>query len=542
MKKLLALVLCLVMVMSLFAACGGGDNTTGAGNNTIPSGTDGTESTAPILESPYPKELAAAEPIDYTPLYYLSFEDNTNLTPVEQVEKAADSIYDGANFDLAEIEKNILHSNGVKGSCIYLDGSYGVRLENLVETTDDSYTISFWVNVQTLANYMPSLQIGRNIGDAGDDRTVTWMNFTQVDFFNTGNPLFPTVWNRNSSFDLDGNGILNYDDSDDIPNDGVWPWINKLDDTVYGKKEWIMVSIVATGETYDYYNATTGLNEPRVGCYLYINGVEVMNGTAEGVTTLGVISDYHGLSPEILKGDGLEGYLGINYWDLCMRAYFDELYIFDEALTAGQIATLWADGDATVETVKPEDAAPEVGAPVDPNAIDVAGTPDMLTSWWGDWTRSWEIADGQTVTVKLNNYSLGGSNWNNYCTVFTNVATPGHSAPSNVEGYAEYAVVRADLYGWGDTSYVMTSFECNWFVSDNADNDWAAWREGMKDAEVTLVITRNGSEITMEATMVCANGSNYTSKMVIATSLTADAPCHFFFVTDTDYIEVLSVG
>ena len=540
MKKLIALLLCLVMVASVFAGC---NESTNDPTTTAPNGeeTNPTESTGETLVSPYPKTLADAEEIGYEPLYYLSFEDDTNLTAVEQVahnDADGDGLcdncaLDGATYEINPVDRKILHTNGVNGQCIYLDGTYGVKLENLVETADDSYTISFWVNTTTIADYMPSLQIGRNIGMSGANETVSWINVTSVNFFGTGSN-FPTIWNRNSSFgaDSDGDGV----------KDGVWPWINMLDDQVHGKKEWVMVTIVCTGDQYNYLNTETGLYEERVGVYYYLNGVEVMNGTSDGITTLAAVSDYHGLSPEILKGDGLEGYLCINYWDLCMRAYIDELYIYDEALTAGQVATLWAQGDATSEPVKPEEGEDETVAPVDSNALDVAGTPDMLTGWWSDWTKSWEIADGQTVTVTLNNYSLGGANWNNYCTVFTNVATPGHAAPADsVEGYAEYAVVRADLFGWGDDSYAMTTAECNWLVSDNADNDWAAWRASMTDADVTLKITRNGSEITMEATQVCADGNTYTSKMVVTSTLTADAPCHFFFVTDTDYVEVLSV-
>lgn len=541
MKKLIALLLCLVMVAALFAGCDNAqsDGTTPSGSGSSGDSTDGTDDGGDTLVSPYPKTLADAEEIPYEPIYYLSFEDDTNLTAVVQCAHTTDDsgacttcTLTGATYEIVETDRAILHTNGVKGQCVYCDGKYGLRLDNLVETADDSYTISFWVNTTTIADYMPSLQIGRNIGESGADETVAWINVTSVNFFGTGSN-FPTVWNRNSSFgpDTDGDGV----------NDGVWPWINQLDDQVYGKKEWVMITIVSTGEEYQYLNTDTGMYEERIGCYLYLNGVEVMNGTADGITTLGAVSDYHGLSPEILTGDGLEGYLCINYWDLCMRAYIDELYIYDEALTAGQIATLWADGDATSEPVKPEDAAEDDSANVDTTAIDVAGTSDMLTGWWADWTKSWEIADGQTVTVTLNNYSLGGSNWNNYCTVFANVATPGHSAPADVEGYAEYAVVRADLYGWGDASYAMTTAEGSWLTSDDADADWTTWRTSMTNAQVTLTITRNGSEITIEATQVCSDGNTYTSKEVVTCGLTSDAACHFFFVTDTDYIEVLSV-
>lgn len=547
MKKLFVLLLCMVMVISMFAACRGGDNTTastnGGGENTVPSQTDPTESTAPLLESPYPKDLAAAEEITFEPLYYLSFEDNTNLTPVVQQahnDADGDGICDtctltGATYEIVPSDNKILHTNGVSGSCIYLDGSYGVKLENLVETADDSYTISFWVNVQTMANYMPSLQIGRNVGMEGVNEACTWINVTQTDFFSAGGS-FPCIWNRNSSIDLDG---------DPTTLEGVWPWLNKLDDTVYGKKEWIMVTIVATGDAYEHYDADTGISEPRIGAYLYINGVEVMNGTADGVTSLGVASTYHGLSPEILKGDGLEGYLAINYWDLCMRAYFDELYIFDEALTAGQVATLWSRGDATVETVKPEDAAPETGAPVDTNAIDVIGTPDMMLGWWSDWSKGFELAEGQTLTMKLNNYTQGPNNWNNFLAVLCNVQTPGHSAPTDVEGYAEYAVIRADNYGWG-ANYLGNVYNEDGTVASSAGvmtcswTDWAAWLEVMKDAEVELVWTRTNGTVSCAMTFTGADGTVMTCSGDVLADM-GDQPLFIFITAEMAYVEILSV-
>ncbi len=541
MKKLLALLLCMVMVVSLFAACGGGDDTTAStkgtgGNNTVPSQTDPTESTAPLLESPYPKELAPAEEITYTPLYHLTFDDATNLTPLVQEAKAADSTLDGATYQLVESENQILFTNGPVGSCIYLDGSYGVRLDNLVGTADDTYTISFWVNASTMADYMPSLTIGRNMGDAGDDKTVAWINVCQTSFFGTAN--FPTIWNRNSSIDLDG---------DPSVLEGVWPWINQLDDQTHGKKEWVMVTIVATGETYEHYDADTGISEPRIGCLLYINGVEVMNGSAEGVTPLGILSTYHGLSPEILMGDGLEGYLGINYWDLCMRAYFDDLYIYDEILTPGQIASLWALGDATVETVKPEAAPDEpveiVPTPVetitpDENALETVGSASRDHGWWTEQTSGYELAEGATLTLKLNNYSNCAANWNNYILGLVSKQVENDkplvmdsTLPNYDPDYFEYAIIRADSYGWGATNFAWT----------NSWTDWNAWLAMMADAEVTISLTRNGETVTVETTFVGADGTTMTSTAVITTTLTADASCYVFVGGEKCYVELLSV-
>ncbi len=378
MKKLIALLLCLLMVVSVFAGCqdttpdassgntvNNGGNNNGGNKDTTPPTTEGT---TPPSNTGYPKELAPAEEIPYTPLYKLTFEDDTNVTAMVQdrhddenkdgvcdlgdnCSEIAGYRQDGSTYGLLPYEGEILYSNGPVGQCVYLDGTYGLKLDNLVAPADDSYTISFWVNASRLSDYQPTLQIGRNIGRsdvAADDPAVAWINVTQTPgaWLGGSDPSFPSIWNRNSNIgpDTDGDGLSN----------GVWPWMNDLTQgSMRGKREWVMITIVCTGEAFDHVDATTGAAEPRVGCYFYINGVEVMNGTADGLTPFEASSTYHGLSPEIMKADGLEGYLGINFWDYTMKGFIDELYIYDEVLTAGQVATLWGEGDATVESVEP---------------------------------------------------------------------------------------------------------------------------------------------------------------------------------------------
>lgn len=64
----------------------------------------------------------------------------------------------------------------------------------------------------------------------------------------------------------------------------------------------------------------------------------------------------------------------------------------------------------------------------------------------------------------------------------------------------------------------------------------------MKDAEVTVVLTRNGATVNMETTFVGADGTSMTSTAVITTSLTAEAPCYVFVGGEGAYIELLSVN
>ena len=514
MKKLIAMLLCLAMVAAVFAGCDG-NNENPEQTTTAPTQTD-TPTTVPTTVTP----VVDAEPIEYTPLYYWSFDDGSNLTAVEQVTKAADSINDGATYDIGESAHEVMITEtGVVGNALYLDGTYGVKL-NLdgLNITDGSYTVSFWLNATRLSTYGPTLQIGRNMGDLADltndpdtYRCVTWLNFTQAEWGTNSAKLFPVYWNRNSDFN-------------------VWPWGALYDDAVHGKQEWLLITLVVDGN--DYVCADDGL--PRVGTKYYLNGELAFDASAE-------LAYYQGVSPEILTGDGIEGYLGVNYWDTIFKGYFDELYIFDEPLTAGQVKSLYQMGDTTVEPVAPEggDTTPEPTLPeitADANAIDVLGNTARELGWWSDNTGTYELADGKTLTIKLNNYSNAEANYKNFVLGLCNVAlTTDQVAGTGADAsYAEYIVIRPDAWGWTPTANPYGTYTPDW-------SDWAAWLNLMKDAEVTITMTRNGTGISGTMTFVGADGTTMTETYEALDIMAADAPCHVFIGGEGAYIELLSV-
>lgn len=518
MKKLFALLLVLVMVLSM-AACQQGDptvTTTTKGNVDVPKVTDPQPSTTqPAVE---------AEALPEKPLLHWDFESTEGLSAV----KRGDSYVSGplTCYYLIDSDHQILTADGVVGKSLYLDGQYGVKLDmGDLDIEDDSYTISFWIYAERVGDFMPIVQMGRNYNPdpalATDYTTkegaCAWVNFTRGSWAET----YPLAWSRNSS----------------IPwatdENGVFPWIAGPADVVYGKGEWCLVTLVVDGNRYTCIDD----NGERIGTRYYLNGELVFDASAEYLY-------YQGVAPELFTGSPVEGFIGINYWDSLYKGYVDELVIYDEALTSGQVVSLYNQGDVTVTPSAPVEGGgveeePEVVLPeitADANALDVLGTPARDLGWWSDNTAGYELAEGGTLTLKLNNYSNAGNNWNNYVLglVNTAVTTDLLAGADNYPGYAEYCVVRADSYGWGDASYVGT-----W---TNSWTDWAAWLELMKDAEVTIVLTRNGNTVNMETTFVGADGTTMTSSAVIATSLTAEAPCYVFVGGEGAYIELLSVN
>lgn len=520
-RKVLAALLCVSMTATLFAGCGKEETKT-------PESETQKES-----ESEKPTEANAEDlPTEFAHITF-DGEGDEGYSALTQVEDKGDN--DGGNFGLAATEATYAYADGPVGKCLFLDGSYGLDL-GLEPTQTDAYTVSFWVNADRLATFGPTLQMGHNIGkaaDAGND--VTWLNVTQSDWGEDGAMIFPIVWSRNEASDA----------SADVD---CWPWMYSFDNEIHGKREWVMVTIVCSGEEQ------TGPNGNKtVGAQYYINGVKTYD--SQDNYTNGTYFEYSWdatLAPNIMKTEGdvaFESLFGINYWDTVFKGFLDDLYVYDSALTAGQVASLYALGDATVETTAPEGAddttddnaaieLPEITE--DAAAIDKVGTTARDMGFWSDWTASYELADGATKTIKLNNYSNATNNWCNYVIAFCNVQTTAHSAPADTADYAEYAVTRADSFAWGVEGDDAFSFEytASWGDDDAA---WATFLDMMKDAEVTIKLTRNGDTISVDATFVAADGTEYTQQGTIKSRLTSADPCYFFITGEGAYIEILSV-
>lgn len=526
MKKFLAMFLALLMVFSL-AACGGDDAETTTPPASQPGGTntDAPKDTDP----PAP---AQGEEISFDPLIHLDFETADGLKAVRQGAVGEDPNLEPNAKALLDSVHEILITDGygAVGNSLMLDGKYGVKVENMPTTSDDTYTIAFWYAADRYSQFGPLLQIGRNVGMA---EGVTWINFTKADTWGiAGVECAPVAWNRNSDED-------------------VWPWMgNNID--LLGKREWVHLALVVDGTTYK-----DDAGKPHVGAQFYVNGALVMEASAADIglvddAGLAINNDWKGMSPDILTTEGtygLECLLGVNYWDQYSKEYIDEFYLYDEALTAGQVATLYNlgnppayetmpnyDGPLDDGSDAPEPAGPEPqpAAPVDSNAIDTLGTPDRVLGFWSDTTDGFEVADGAGVTLKLNNYSDGVNNWDNFVLAFTNTAvtTDKLASADNYAGYAEYAVLRADAFGWGDASYAAT-FETSW------GDDWAGWLKLMTEAKVEVDIMRKGGELTINYSFTGADGYIMAERAIVTSTLAAGDPCYVHVTGEGAYIELL---
>ena len=121
--------------------------------------------------------------------------------------------------------------------------------------------------------------------------------------------------------------------------------------------------------------------------------------------------------------------------------------------------------------------------------------------------------------------------------MFTNEETPAHENP-NADGsgsanHVEYAAVRADAFGWDDT--FAQSYETSW------GDDWATWLNAMKDAKVTLTITRKAGDITIDADIEGGDGENYKSTTTMTIGLASSDKIYMLVTCEECLVEILSV-
>jgi len=120
--------------------------------------------------------------------------------------------------------------------------------------------------------------------------------------------------------------------------------------------------------------------------------------------------------------------------------------------------------------------------------VYIVGNEDMGALWWLAYSEHYEIPTNSTTVIEFENYSPQVDIWDNFVTVFTNESAT-HGVEQTVGYYQEYAVVRADDFGWGTLAHTLTY--------SNTHNDWAKFQEILKAAKVTMTIERNSSYITV---------------------------------------------
>lgn len=152
------------------------------------------------------------------------------------------------------------------------------------------------------------------------------------------------------------------------------------------------------------------------------------------------------------------------------------------------------------------------------NSTDMIGTEDNSTAFGGAHSDDFNVPAGQTKSITFTNYSSLSDNWNNFVVILRKA------------DLTEYAVVRADNYGWG-TGYGACT-------PNGTQGDWATWLAGMNGAKVTVYVTNCGDgtadvQAVMQGTddaisTQCYWGINTIDANDLNFALTVDG-CHLVF-------------
>ena len=177
---------------------------------------------------------------------------------------------------------------------------------------------------------------------------------------------------------------------------------------------------------------------------------------------------------------------------------------------------------AYAKTYKGEGANSPVIATAEFEVVDkmytCLGATDNSTGWWGAHSDNIKVAPGETFVSTFTNYTSGANNWNNFVIVLCKADN------------TEYAVVRADNYGWG-AGYEGIA------TNSGGQADWAAWLAAMDGAKVTTFVTNNGDGTAdVKAVMLGNDGETYTQEYFgIAVSDPDDF--YFRFTVDNCHLE-----
>ena len=147
---------------------------------------------------------------------------------------------------------------------------------------------------------------------------------------------------------------------------------------------------------------------------------------------------------------------------------------------------------------------------------NVIGEEDNSTAFWGAHSEYVNVPAGRTYTQRFKNFTNGVANWNNFCVVLTR------------QDATEYAVVRADNYGWGD-SYAAC-------IPSGGQVDWAAWLAAMDEAMVTVSVTNTGDGTADVRCVMVGNDGNTYYQDYIGISPVDMEDFYFHFTVDGSHL------
>lgn len=196
--------------------------------------------------------------------------------------------------------------------------------------------------------------------------------------------------------------------------------------------------------------------------------------------------------------------------------------IDNSKLTFSRIPATAGKHEVTITTENGRTATVEVNVAesavkaVTPTPVSL-GAEDCSTAWWTEFTENMKIPAGETFEFNFTNYSSGAGNWNNYVLILRKA------------DLAEYAVVRADNYGWGNGYAACTPI--------GTQGDWATWLATMNGAKVKLFVTNcNNGTADVQAIVTGTDGS-VTTQSYLGINTIDPSDLNVAFTVDSSHLK-----
>lgn len=196
--------------------------------------------------------------------------------------------------------------------------------------------------------------------------------------------------------------------------------------------------------------------------------------------------------------------------------------IDNSKLTFSRIPATAGKHEVTITTENGRTATVEVNVAesavkvVTPTPVSL-GAEDCSTAWWTEFTENMKIPAGETFEFNFTNYSSGVNNWNNYVLILRKA------------DLAEYAVVRADNYGWGDGYAACTPI--------GTQGDWATWLATMNGAKVKMFVTNcNNGTADVQAIVTGTDGS-VTTQSYLGINTIDPSDLNVAFTVDSSHLK-----
>ena len=196
--------------------------------------------------------------------------------------------------------------------------------------------------------------------------------------------------------------------------------------------------------------------------------------------------------------------------------------IDNSKLTFSRIPATAGKHEVTITTENGRTATVEVNVAesavkaVTPTPVSL-GAEDCSTAWWTEFTKDMKIPAGETFEFNFTNYSSGAGNWNNYVLILRKA------------DLAEYAVVRADNYGWGNGYAACTPI--------GTQGDWATWLATMNGAKVKMFVTNcNNGTADVQAIVTGTDGS-VTTQSYLGINTIDPSDLNVAFTVDSSHLK-----